>query len=128
MPTNDPRVLARINALLARAADAGATEEERRTSAVIAARLMKEHGFTIGGGAPEPQAAEQRIEVGVPDRFRAVLVSVSNDPRVQAAFDVMSAELSELARGWVRSMAAPSRAVAVRRKPAPKKRAAAKKR
>jgi len=118
MPTKDPRVLARINALLARAADAGATEEERRTSAVIAARLMKEHGVTIGGVAPEPIAAERT------DRFRAALASVSNDPRVQAAFDAMSAELSDLARGWVRSMSAPSRAaVAVRRKPAPKKRA-----
>lgn len=42
--------LERVRALLARAADEAATEEESRTSAVLAARLMKKHGFKVNGG------------------------------------------------------------------------------
>ncbi len=38
-------IKAKITALLARANDPGATEEERRTSASLAAKLMSEHGF-----------------------------------------------------------------------------------
>jgi hypothetical protein len=38
----------RVKALLARAIDDGATVEEQRTSAWIAARLISEHRITIG--------------------------------------------------------------------------------
>ncbi len=43
-----PEIIKRVNDLLARAADAGASEEERRTCAAIAARLIREHGISVG--------------------------------------------------------------------------------
>jgi len=50
----EDRILARVRKLLALAADPGASEEERRTSAMVAAKLMREHGIAIG--APPPAA------------------------------------------------------------------------
>lgn len=49
-------VIQRIEALLARAGDAGASEEEARTSAVIAARLIKKHGVQMKGGGLDGEA------------------------------------------------------------------------
>lgn len=44
--------LTKVQALLARALDQGASEEERRTSAVIACRLIRDHGLL--GRSSEP--------------------------------------------------------------------------
>ncbi len=68
-------VLKRIEDLLARAADKGATEEERRTSASIAARLMREHDIKIGPPPKEEPAPSLPPSPGVVvaiERARAV--------------------------------------------------------
>jgi hypothetical protein len=51
-----PEIVAKVQALLARAADPGASEEERRTSGVIAAKLIREHGITFGS-APSSRSS-----------------------------------------------------------------------
>lgn len=51
-------VAKRIEDLLARAADPGASEEERRTCGVIAARLMREHGIRLAPMGPPPRSSE----------------------------------------------------------------------
>lgn len=51
----------KIRALLAKATDPGTTEEERRTSASMAAKLAKEHGFVLQPAAkvaPPPPPAK----------------------------------------------------------------------
>jgi len=55
------RALERIRKLLALAAPgSGAAEEEARTAAVQAARLMSEHGLVPGGGpSPRPSISER---------------------------------------------------------------------
>ncbi len=74
MPTTaSPAVLQRIQALLARAADPGATEEERRTSGVIAARLIREHGIELGAPPPTAPAPDAPDGARVVDRFRSVV-------------------------------------------------------
>ncbi len=74
----------RVAALLARAADEGASEAERRTSAVIAAKLMREHKLSVGAGEVPP-AAE------LASMTRAHLEVVVNGART--VVDVMSAGL-----------------------------------
>ena len=54
-----PKTLERIRALLARAAHATTPEEEARTSAVQAARLIARHGLAVGPGV---MVEEVRIE------------------------------------------------------------------
>ena len=49
-----PDILKRVHALLALAADKGATEEERRTAGATAARLIREHGIAVGAPASSP--------------------------------------------------------------------------
>jgi len=44
----------KVTSLLARANDPGASEEERRTSATLAAKLMQEHGLTPQRAATPP--------------------------------------------------------------------------
>lgn len=64
-------IIARVRTLLAKATDPGAPEEERRTSASIAAKLMREHGIGIGEPAPaaappvEPLQPQTRARVNV---------------------------------------------------------------
>ncbi len=64
-------IIERVRALMARAADPGATEEEQRTSAHIAAKLCREHGLSIGdlGEAPAPAMPPQGVS-----RARAEIV------------------------------------------------------
>ena len=54
--TTDPKTLEKIRRLLALAADPGASEEEARTASFQAARLMREHGVTLGEAAPTAAA------------------------------------------------------------------------
>ncbi len=62
--------LDRVRALIARALDAGSSEEERRTSAVIAVRLIHEHGLLgRGGSAPGPTRIEYRDRIVYQDRI-----------------------------------------------------------
>src|SRR5580704_11471154 len=61
----DVEIAAKIKALLARAREgSGASEEERRTSAILAAEMMHRYGFTpqadAGPAAPQPQASPPR--------------------------------------------------------------------
>lgn len=54
--------IARVEALLARAAHPGTPEEEARTSAVIAAREIKKKGFTVRPGTTEDGWRERTIQ------------------------------------------------------------------
>lgn len=70
----NPEILKRVRALMARAVDPGATEEEQRTSAHIAAKLCRQHGISLGelgdddGG---PSVTRTRSEVVI-DGVRVV--------------------------------------------------------
>lgn len=75
----DPAIVKRVRALMARAADPGATEEEQRTSAHIAAKLCREHGISIGElGEPadEPTSSRARAEVVI-GNVRTVVEAVN---------------------------------------------------
>jgi hypothetical protein len=62
-------LLDKVNALIRRAVDPGASEEERRTSAHLAARLIHERGLSVGApesetrwaSEPEPEARRSII-------------------------------------------------------------------
>jgi len=90
-PTKKPiaEVLERVRSLLARAVDPGASEEERRTSAAIAARLMREHGIELGvkPPAPEPAADARPSAPSSPAAARVVdaFTSAVNTCRAAAA-------------------------------------------
>lgn len=57
----DPKMVERVRALMARAADPGATEEEQRSSAHIAAKLCRDHGITIGEASAQRGEEEQGV-------------------------------------------------------------------
>jgi hypothetical protein len=58
--------LARVVALLARAGDAASSEEEARTAAVTAARLIREHRFRVV--AADGRAAGESPPIVTPER------------------------------------------------------------
>lgn len=95
---------AKIEALLARASDPAASVEEQRTSAVIAAKLMREHKIVLGGPEATPPAA-------APDGFRLLdrLLAAQRDPRVRAVVDDprTRAVLSDLADRVLDSLLSP---------------------
>lgn len=62
-------VVAKVRALIARAIDSGASEEESRTSAVIAARLIHQHALL------DVDASEPAVESPLPKTPRRVIVS-----------------------------------------------------
>ncbi len=105
-PTKPPSadaMVAKVRALLARAADAGASEEERRTSAVIAAKLMREHGIAVGEPAPPPMDARP-LRAAVPEvpRMLSTVVDILQDP-------VRGPEAVRLARELFGSLFTPRR-------------------
>jgi hypothetical protein len=84
--------MARIQALLARASDPGASEEEQRTSAAIAVKLMRKHGLGVAPpAAAEPEgprrAVSKDVELAVAEHFdnAGKLVSVIARGSITAA-------------------------------------------
>lgn len=63
-------LVSKVRALLARAVDAGASQEEQRTSAWIAARLIHQHSLLEPEDQPAPacQAPEPRTHAAEPHR------------------------------------------------------------
>ena len=86
--------LARVAALLARAADAGSSEEEARTAAVQAARLMRAHGLRVV--AADGRASGERPTVVTPDRVDRAIDIAEDLVDVGAGF---LEELRRAARG-----------------------------
>lgn len=88
-----PEVVKRVRALMARATDPGATEEEQRTSAHIAAKLCREHGLSIGAlGEPAPPAPpleHARAEVVI-NGVRTVVETVRSSADAAFGFDVFA--------------------------------------
>lgn len=58
----DARDVERVRALLARAGHDTTPEEEARTSAVLAARLIARTGICVGSGSDDVDALRRRIE------------------------------------------------------------------
>lgn len=123
-------ILAKVRALMARAADPGATVEEQRTSAHVAAKLCREHGIAIGD-AVSSAAAEaaspvvtRRAEVVV-NGVRTVVETISQgrQPLADAlGFDVFAMAQDMLQQRLRDAMTAaiaaspPPRAVRVRKR------------
>jgi len=114
-------VLKRIEDLLARASDAGATEEERRTSAVIAAKMMREHGITLGvasaPSSPPLEVHHARVQVVIDGARSVVEVAAAGRDGLTKAlgFDVFA-----FAQGLLRDRVQAELEVAIKRAPRPR--------
>lgn len=115
----------RVRALMARATDPGATEEEQRTSAHIAAKLCREHKLELGalrdehedaGGAPVQRARAEVVIGGV----RTVIETVQ---RAKPGLDsVLGFDVFAFAQELFRERVKESLTQTIRA-PAPKRRA-----
>lgn len=111
----DPAIVKKIRSLMARATDPGASNEEQRTSAHVAAKLCKEHGIELGelGEPPIHERAEFTMN-GVRTVIETIRSSRSGLDAV-FGFDVFS-----FAQGILRTRAQEAITEAMR-KPAPRR-------
>ncbi len=123
-------IVERVRALMARAADPGATEEEQRTSAHIAAKLCREHGLylgdlgeaaAVGFGHPPPPTSRARAEIVI-DGVRTVVERFGT-----TASDVLGFDVFDFARELARERAKEAITTVLRPRKAPRARARARK-